>query len=328
MKNRRVAVAVSILGALACGVMWYSSGPESATSSPAPTIGASAMAATSHGSEGARRRQRVTDAPVREARGQSSLPPPGTPLPALYDELKRRADAGDAEAAMGLLHEVHRCIELRQTRRVLADIPPGMTADQDRQISFVRSSRVQIKRVREMTEYVQANAARCEGATDAQLASFTPLLLQAAQLGDLKALHCYVGSDFETMNGLIDHPEWIDQYKSQVPGLVESALQRGDWLTVELLRHDYSSAFGASPRGQLFGIDPIRDYRLLRLEQLGATGGFADRLAPMVAGAAKALSPAQTAAAEAWAKDYYSRYFNSSSNEVSNGVNICQIGDD
>jgi len=70
------------------------------------------------------------------------------------------------------------------------------------------------------------------------------------------------------------------------------------------------------------------DYRVLRLEQLGATGAFADKLAPEIAAAAKALSPAQAADADAWASDYYARYFNSASNEVANGVNICQISDD
>jgi hypothetical protein len=259
-------------------------------------------------------------------------PPTHAPLAQIYDNLKRRADSGDAEAATRVFHEVHRCIEVRWTRRLLAELPSDLvTLEQrdDREIGVMRAGQaLQIKRVREMTDYIQANAARCDGATDAQLASFTPLLLQAAQLGDLKALDCYVGSDFDRMEGLLDHPEWIDQYRAQVPGLVESALQRGDWVVVDLLHHAYSGAFDTSARGQLFGIDPLMDYRLLRLEQLGATGGFADKLAPMVAGAANTLSAAQAAAAEAWANDYYSRYFNSVSDEVSNGADICEITDD
>ena len=82
---------------------------------------------------------------------------------------------------------------------------------------------IEFNNARQLTDYVQTNSARCEGATDAQLASFTPLMLQAAQLGDLKALDCYVGTDFDMMEGLLDHPEWLEQYRAQVPGLVESA---------------------------------------------------------------------------------------------------------
>jgi hypothetical protein len=263
---------------------------------------------------------------------RAPLPPPGSPLAQIYGGLKRRADAGDAGAATRLFHEVHRCVAVRRTRRLLAEIPSAvLSADQQGDSAVVvmhASEAPEIRMVREMTDYVQSNSARCDGATDAQLNSFTPLTLQAAQLGDLKALDCYVGTDFDMMEGLLDHPEWMDQYRAQVPGLVESALQRGDWVVVDLLHHAYSGAFDTSARGQLFGIDPVMDYRLLRLEQLGATGAFADKLAPMVAAAAKALSPMQAADAETWASDHYARYFDSASNEVANGANICQIDDD
>lgn len=269
-------------------------------------------------------------APTARSSGSTPLPSAGTPLASIYDELKARADAGDADAATRLFHEVHRCVALRQKRRLLAEFHSMIADNPDvSSIGLVHDGQPpHILMLREMTDYIQANGARCAGATDAQLASFTPLQLRAAQLGDLKALDCYVGTDFDGMQGLLDHPEWLDQYRTQAPGLVESALQRGDWVVVDLLHHAYGGAFGTSARGQLFGIDPVMDYRLLRLEQLGATGAFADKLAPMVAGAAKALSPAQVADADAWAGDYYSRYFNSASNEVSNGANICDITDD
>lgn len=330
------ALLAATLVAVSATVAWThlrdhaaaNSAPETAAMSSAGTSAKSAEQRTSPS------RAAITSKPavqVRHASATTALPPPGTPLATLYDELKRRADAGDAEAGMRLFHEVHRCIEARQARRYLGEFPPGVvTADHpDASLVVVRDGQApEIRQVREMTDYIQANGAHCEGATDAQLASFTPLLLQAAQLGDLKALDCYVGTDFDMMEGLLDHPEWIDQYRAQVPGLVESALKRGDWVIVDLLHHAYSGVFDASARGQLFGVDPVMDYRLLRLEQLGATGAFADKLAPMVAAAAKALTPAQAAAADAWANDYYSNYFNSVSNEVSNGANICQITDD
>jgi len=299
----------------------------------AADIGDARAAAAAVASNTATQHTRITPkASSIMLQARTPLPSPGTSLATVYDELKRRADAGDAEAATRLFHEVHRCVAVRQTRRLLAEMPSAVETPghpDDRSLGVIYYGQApEIKRVREMTDYIEANDARCAGATDAQLASFTPLLLQAAQLGDLKALDCYVGTDFERMDGLLDHPEWIDTYRSQVPGLVESALHRGDWVIVDLLHHAYGGAFDTSARGQLFGTDRVRDYRLLRLEQLGATGAFADKLAPLAAAAARALSPAQALDSEAWANDYYSRYFNSVSDEVSNGANICQIGDD
>ena len=298
-----------------------------------PDGGGANLRPAQEASAAAAQRTRITSKShpaVKQA--QAPLPPPGTPLAQIYDILKQRADAGDAAAAARLFHELHRCVAVRLTRRVLAEIPSAvLSADHQGDSAALvvhAGGEPEVRMVRDMTEYVQSNSARCEGATDAQLSSFTPLTLQAAQLGDLKAADCYVGTDFDKMEGLLDHPEWIDQYRTQVPGLVESALQHGDWVVVDLLHHAYSGAFDTSARGQLFGIDPAMDYRLLRLEQLGATGAFADKLAPMVAAAAKALSPMQAADAETWASDHYTRYFNSASNEVANGANICQIDDD
>jgi len=328
---RRLVLALLGLVALSCTV-WYVRDPRlhaatatAATSASQPGAGATQPAS--------RLRHAANTHASHESAGAKSvaLPEAPEPLAKVYDVLKSRADSGDVDAATRLFHEVHRCVALRQTRRLLAEFH-AMFADNPAasSIGIVRGGqRLQFLQPHEMADYVQANAARCDGATDEQLDSFTPLLLQAAQRGDIQALDCYVGTDFDGMEGVLDHPEWIGQYRDAVPGLVESALQRGDWVIVDLLRRDpYSEVYDSSARAQVFGNDPVMDYRLLRLEQLGATDEFAEWLAAKVAGAAKALSPAQLAAAQEWATDYYSRYFNSASNEVAHGTDICQITDD
>jgi hypothetical protein len=128
---------------------------------------------------------------------------------------------------------------------------------------------------------------------------------------------------------LLDHPEWVSQYKQNVPGLVDAALQRGDWVVVELIRHAYAGVFSESPRGQLFGADPVLNYRYLQLERLGATGGFIAKLDRMIEEAAAPLTVQQIEQAKAWAQDEYTRYFDgTSSNEVSNGANTCALADD
>jgi hypothetical protein len=149
-----------------------------------------------------------------------------------------------------------------------------------------------------------------------------------AQLGDRVAIDCYIGAEFARMEGLLDHPEWVEQYRTQVPALVQSALQRGDWVAVELLRQAYSGASEASPLGQLFGSDSDMAYRLLRLQRLGAIGSLADELDPRLAAAARELSPAQIAAADEWASDTHARYFASASNDAFDGSDTCEFSDD
>lgn len=334
MTRRRIAFAFPGLVALSWATIWYVHDPGLHATTATKAISDDTLAAA--GGNATRPASQLrpaanTNASNKTAGAKSAAPPKKPePLAKVYDELKSRADSGDAEAAMRLFHEVHRCVVVRQKRRLFAEFHAMFADNPDAtSIGIVHGQRVQFLKPHEMTDYVQANAGRCDGATDEQLDSFTPLLLQAAQRGDIQALDCYVGTDFDGMEGVLDHPEWIDQYRAQVPGLVESALQHGDWVIVDLLRRDpYSDAYDSSARGQVFGDDPVMDYRLLRLEQLGATGQFADWLAAKVAGAAKTLSPMQLVDAEAWAKDYYSRYFNSASNQVANGTDICQISDD
>jgi hypothetical protein len=259
-----------------------------------------------------------------------SLPPPGTPLAQTYDALEIRAERGDAAAASRLYHDVHRCSAVNLSKHILAQEMPavdgetrGMSADQ------LQKREGMLKALQEQIDYVNANAALCDGATAEQVGSFIPVSLQAARLGDLKALDCYVGTHFDMMTGLLDHPEWLAQYRENAPRLVDAAMRRGDWVVVELMHHAYAGIFTDSPRTQMVTPDPVMEYRYLQLERLGARGAFVDKLDGLLAHAAEALTSQQLAEANAWAQEEYTRYFSgSASNEVSNGSNICQISDD
>jgi hypothetical protein len=317
-----IAIAIAVWN-LHGGYATYSFAPE-------PDSG-SANAGPSEASAATKRRERFMLKPRPAGLKSEASPPPGTPLAQIYDILKRRADAGDAAAATRLFHEVHRCNVVQQDSRMLAEAMRLATTNENpgnTSIGIVRGSQVDVKLVRAVSAFVQANSARCEGVTVEHLASITPLTLRVAQLGDLEALDCYVGSRFDRMEGLLTHPEWVEQYRTQVPALVESALQRGDWFVVELLRQAYSGTSESEPLSQLFGSDPAMAYRLLRLERLGATGNFADELEVSLAAAARELTPGQVANADAWAGDFHSRYFTTASNDAFDGSDICEITDD
>jgi hypothetical protein len=177
--------------------------------------------------------------------------------------------------------------------------------------------------------FARASADRCAGATAAQLNSIIPEALRAAQLGDLKAADCYVGSMYQMMPGLLVHPEWLTEFKQNAPQLFEQGVRNGDWVAVELLHHAYAGVFPDTPAGQTIAPDIAMDYRYLRLERLGAHGEFADKVDRELAEAKEMLTPAQIGAGDAWAQDALARFFhNGSSDEVSNGANICQQTDD
>lgn len=250
----------------------------------------------------------------------ASLPPPGTPLKQTYDELKARADAGDAQAASRLYSDLQRCSRSDHIQRMLPWITQTMDAGasvnkqpSSDQLKFV-SALLDVQQ--RQLDFVRENQALCDDLDKQELSSVFPAALRAAQLGDEQALDCYVASNMGALRDLIDHPEWLGQYKENAPALIESAVQRGDWEVVSLLHSAYDGTFTGSMLSELVSPDPATSYRYLQLQRVGASGALAKRLDKQIARAEQQLTASQIADAVAWAQDEYSRYFNDSSSNV------------
>ena len=251
----------------------------------------------------------------------------------IYDELKARADAGDTAAASRLYHEVVRCNGSRGAAARTAQMTSFELARDTLTMSAVdleRHERILLF-WEQQVDRDKATAAMCAGATDEQIDSTPPTMLRAAQLGDLNALDCYIGSDLATRK-MLDHPAWLMQYKRNAPVLIDVAMQHGDWAVVELMRQVYAGSgfanFSESLRRQLVDADPVMSYRYLRLEQHGAQGDLAESLRVNATLATRELTPEQVAESDSWARDEYDRYFTSKPvNDLFNGADICEIDD-
>jgi hypothetical protein len=109
--------------------------------------------------------------------------------------------------------------------------------------------------------------------------------------------------------GLLDHPEWLAQYKSSAMTLAQAALEQGDWRMVAELRNAYGQTLSLTPLAQLTGGDAVQYYRYLKLQLLGATGKNAISLGRQVAEAAQSLPALDMNAGDAWAQEMYLRFF-------------------
>lgn len=335
-QRTRRAGALLLIGAAVsiCAVVFHSTffawGPTAMKPSAAAAPTRIANATGTGKTDGAGKRASTQRSMAGSA--SAALPPRGTPVAETYEQLKIRSDSGDPAAASRLYHDLDRC---RMARAFQQMIDERLDRELPNEADTASLSAQEIKRrqaalesMQEQLDFVRDNAALCNGLGDERINSVVPALLRAAQLGDLKALDCYVGSDM-ALPGLLDHPEWLTQFKENLPNLMAAAIKRGDWVVVELAHHAYAGAFPDTPRGQLLGADPAMDYRYLRLERLGASGTFITKLDRMLNEATRQLTPQQVADGDRWAQDQYARYFDgSSSNDVSNGANICQMADD
>lgn len=257
------------------------------------------------------------------------LPPPGTPLKDIFAELEARADAGDVAAAARLAHDLGKCQYIAHMKQTLPQIMPFVLDQDDKKLTADELSR-RDKRLgfyQKQFDTVRDNAAFCAGLDRSDFETLMPALLRASQLGSTTATDCYLSSGLNDMEGLLDHPEWLVEFKQNAMPLAKTAIENGDWVTVGIMEHAYGGFFNDFI-SQITGTDLAQRYRYLKLQRLGASGDFIAKLDKQISGIAPSLTVDQIADGDTWAQDTYARYFNgTSSNGLSNGTNVCQISD-
>lgn len=241
-----------------------------------------------------------------------SLPPADAPLAQTYSDLRALADAGDAGAASRLFTETRRCLWARDSVRAIPNLLDTMVntdtapldaeqlTAQEHQISHWEN---QLAKARDLAQ-------SCEGLSDSELL-LAPVTWRAAQLGDVNAANCYVGGMMFFAGGLLDHPEWLAEYKSSALTIAQQALERGDWQMVAQLQDAYAGNRSLSPLGQVTGAAPAQNYRLLRLLRLGARDRDVARLDRDLAAVAQTLAAPEVADGDAWAERMFRENFNS-----------------
>jgi hypothetical protein len=249
------------------------------------------------------------------------LPPPGTPLKQAMAELQARAQAGDAEAATRLYHDTQRCVEYSRLKTLapqlahlaLGDAGPVTTNDLKNNDQFLSV-------VQNQLAFVHDNADFCTGLDDNDINQLSlPSALQAALLGNSAAADCYVGvgGAVGVPPGLIDHPEWLSEYKENALSLANAGVENGDWAMVNQLYLAYRDD-NISNIGMLHlvtGSDNQMAYRYEKLNLLGVSkddkNDVLDTMQTELQSLSKDLTPEQITAADAWAQNAYASYFGS-----------------
>jgi hypothetical protein len=331
------------LAAFAIG-FWAGHGTAPAVGGvPAANVGA--VAASSTKGVAATKKAAVTTAasnfPAATAKSpaprvRQPLPASGTPLKESFEPLEAAAAAGDAEAASRLYRDIQRCAS---ARRINATVPrmaefalnrktDGMSADELR-----GRERMMANYSRELA-FSNETAALCEGLSDDQINQLFPISMQAGILGDLNAANCFLSGGgaypFSMPPGLLDHPEWLADYKQNALNVANTAVQAGDWSVVGMLRYAYGNTGGSGNLlAQVTGQDPAMAYRYQKLMSLRASDPKAQ--ATMQAGLDKVaaqITPQARADADAWAQQEFQQYFSSGTQQQAQRyVQPCQSED-
>jgi hypothetical protein len=261
----------------------------------------------------------------------SPLPPKDTPLRQIFDQLKSRADAGDPAAASRLYHDTQRCRYVAYINRTVADVAKRMLTQNTTNMSAQQLSLREnmLGQMQHQLDEARQNQPFCEGVTSTQLNQLLPMAFRAAQLGDNDAADCYIGGPFLVQDGILDHPEWLTQYKQNAMTVADQAVQRGDWTMVAQLRAAYAGTFDLDNFSQITGYDPALQYRYLKLQRLGAEAKDVEFFQNEIGALTPSLSETDIAAGDAWANDAYRRYFSAQSDSHAvTSIHSCQAFED
>ncbi len=256
----------------------------------------------------------------------STTPQPETPsLKDIFADLKARADANDATAASALFQDLRTCTRTRDLQQLLPKVVPSMLAEGSPTDSeeILKSRDAMLQGMQKQLDFVQRNQTFCADLDNATLDQYVPALLKAAQLGDAKAARCYLGGGVEQSSALLDHPEWINDFKQNALSIADQGIRQGDWGVAGLMGRAYQGLLPSSFLSQLTGVDAEKAYQYLKLQRLGTQGNFVKRIDNQIADAAANLTPEQIAQSDAWVQQTYAQYYGRSESQPFNAIGGC-----
>lgn len=245
-------------------------------------------------------------------------------------DLQARADDGDADAATRLYRDLHRCAAVRDANRTVPIAAQHFLNEKADKMSAeeLKSMNVMLGMLDERLKFARENAVLCDGIEPTDLDALVPTTLQAALLGDDKAANCYLGSNLTLEPGLLDHPEWLVDFKQNALRIADTEVERGDWTAVKQLAFAYKGSFSGNLLSQATGLDTLQAYRYLKLWRLGAEAGKStEYLDTELVTAAKQLAPDAISSGDAWAQETYRRNFSGVPVDPKGSINVCQLKD-
>jgi len=270
---------------------------------------------------------RTLDSAVSNPSERAPLPPAGTQLKSILAELKARADAGDADAASRLFRDMQTCAQVQRLNQTMPGLANRVLNDASTPASAQHSERM-LDFVQRNLDFSKSNAAMCADLGAADMAELVPATLQAAQLGDPQAANCYVGANLNNWPGLLDNPQWVQDYKSNALNLANSAMQQGDWSMAMLM----AQAYGGSSRNmlnQITGTSAAQAYTYAKLMSLGQPTGTqqSQRSTNALSNFSGQLTPDQIQAADQQAQQMFQQYFNNTprqTGQIASANQACQ----
>lgn len=238
------------------------------------------------------------------------LPAPNTRVADVYDDLARRARAGDTRASCRLAAELARCAQLPMLRLQLRH-SEARTLDGTKQPGSPEKHRIDT--VARLGNTVDAIGALCEGTGPERANEAFDWLLRAAAGGHVPAMSRFVREPMLSPQRYLHELDRLAAYRERAAAFALAALEAGDPEILPALAMAWAPKEVAFDMlSQVMPVDLVRaraasrTYQMVR--NLAAPKPGVRRYDPLD-GTMVALSPEQEAQAEALAAEWFSRWY-------------------
>lgn len=324
MRRHRVFIVICVL-ALALGAGYFlQRGAPAGRASPAspPSTAAITQSATDVDSSTSVTQKQSTHRPVAST-SSAPLPPPGTPLKDIYDELAARARSGDRAASVRLFHDTAKCRYATNLHQTVSDYLPDMirptSASED--AKYAQFTDTMLNELQEDIDKLKALDPLCAGLDQNKSRNSPDWMRLAAEQGDQDAIDCYLDLSFVNIDDGLQHLHWLSDFQQAAPEMAKRAIAAGDWKSVFLLESAYNGYSVGSWLSQAIAPNSEQAYRYTYLMQLGSTrkAFFVDRLHALES----ELTPETIEASRNWANEMFSQNFNGTPSTIQEIRTVC-----
>ncbi|WP_454260520.1 hypothetical protein [Pseudoxanthomonas mexicana] len=282
-RSARIGLVVAlVLLPAAAGVGWWSGRASQSQTEPTPApAGDATLPGTSAASTA-----KPSVQPTATARAPSGpLPPLDTPLRDALPELRRRADAGEADAACRLAAEMDHCDSVRQRLEQTANVLTYSANAAERGPAPSPEAEARRRAMREAmvkrSEQLLQESTHCEGVPAFAAGERVRYWRSAALGGSVPAMRHYaMGSPFRRED-MLSNLEALRVYRQEAETIALRAVEAGDFAVTMTLAGAYSPARrseGGSLLNQVVQPDAAKAWALL--EQAQSLMGQAPGQAP------------------------------------------------
>lgn len=248
-----------------------------------------------------------------------------------------RALAGNALAASRLYRDTLHCVRVASTAAqfdFMLELYRGGTSS----AVVLENQEIELASMQAEMEHYSETCAGIDPKVISE--ALYPIVRQSALLGNEQAAACYVYAGMFEFGPYTDRQKasFRSDYEENALAIAESAIERGSWEMVGLMRAAYASDRGGNDEhgwlNAMVNADPLKFYAYWLLAQNGMANreppdekrlvALADMLERIRSNSA--FSPAEQADAAAWADRMYRMYFSSKPFPISSSRSLCDPG--